>query len=245
MSSSRYHRHHYPQTSIIVTPNAFPLVINVGSTGTTGPTGSTGLTGITGPTGSTGGTGPTGSTGLTGITGPTGSTGGTGPTGVTGISGTQLLDADSPQFRVNGSFIGVTTLPVGTEGQLWFTNPLVGPTDGATFNYVSFGNLITGYSPSQSGNYEVTVALNALLPPLSSINTFYTIAVNGIPVRFNTLSTITGTAPVSEIISFPIVINAILQLDAGDIITVGYVDGSGASYQFELLGSSLTIQRIS
>jgi hypothetical protein len=180
----------------------------------TGVIGATGSTGPAGPAGNTGATGPTGLVGNIGASGPAGATGSTGAIGATGATGTSASEAQSA-FRAESN----TTLQSVSSG---------------TYVTVSYPNevfdLNNEYSPSvfvpaQSGVYAISanVGYNPFSNSTASL-IYLSLAVNNVQV-----------VEVSKLIAAGsngdnfINVNTIVQLNAGDSVTVLFIIQSGPS----------------
>ncbi|WOA65852.1 hypothetical protein RVY75_12600 [Bacillus mycoides] len=208
---------------------------STGLTGPTGPTGSTGLTGPTGPTGSTGLTGPTGSTGSTGLTGPigpTGSTGLTGPTGSTGSTGltgpigpTGPTGSTGPIFSVHGVFFTFIVGPyqpsgiinAGTVIIMDKANPVPLNTAGA-FTINPNGDITVNIA----GIYIVDARVN-LAPGNSGV---FGVQINGGGIAFPFLTSFSNITTAGDTASHLITQSNILNLAAGDIVSIGLISGS-------------------
>lgn len=181
-----------------------------GTTGPTGPTGATGATGQTGATGVAGARGATGATGATGVRGITGATGATGITGPTGAlfqaHGTFYSFSTGP-FTGSGTTSSGTILPLATPGPTPINTPgafTVNPSGSITVNIAGV-YMADGRVQVESGSAAVV-----------------SIQVNG-----NGLSGPYYNAGGSED-GESIVINNILNLVAGDEVSLGLA-GTGST----------------
>lgn len=178
-----------------------------GPTGPTGPSGgSAGATGPTGPTGPAGlgATGPTGPTGL-GTTGPTG-LGATGPTGPGVAPTVDYLSAytSTTQNLAPGDSIVFD----GVEAQLGIGyNPLTGVATIATSGvYLTTFMVAEDYDGTQPGSYEIDVGGGGLS------------------------STLIGTSG-SAVGIVHLTQSALVNLNAGDLVSVKNVSGSTVQIQ--------------
>ncbi|MDR6555056.1 C1q-like domain-containing protein [Paenibacillus qinlingensis] len=155
--------------------------------------------------GSTGATG----VGVTGATGPTGSTGLTGATGVTGPTGpTMPISAFRASANVNQQLpsFSATTKVLFTLEIFDLNN--------------EYNTATSTFTPTYSGIYAVTVTLS--LNPKSGTNYTADIRVNGntqISIRYEP----NGAPSLVE----TMLLNGILQLQAGDIVQVFAINPQG------------------
>ena len=241
-----------------------------GSQGIQGPTGTIGSTGLAGPTGATGPTGPVGNTGPQGATGPQGPTGTAGPTGATGPTGPAGATGagiTGPQ-GVPGPD-GATGLP-GPQGATGSTGA-VGP-QGATGPGALVA--IYGAEYATSGSVTASTAGTFYQIPFTttSASSNVTFSSNNIVMGVGGSVRITGTvsfdgADVSDVVvlriqqnSSPIgntneaiylansspelVVDVIVNCQAGDTFGLYISDSTSGSITFTILGASLVVHAL-
>ncbi|MCQ6336222.1 collagen-like repeat preface domain-containing protein [Bacillus cereus] len=187
---------------------------DTGPTGPTGDTGPTGPTGDTGPTGPTGDTGPTGPTGDTGPTGPTGDTGDTGPTGPTG----PLLPVHGVFFTFNiGPFVPSGVMATGTVIPTEIADPPPFNTPGA-FTVNPNGSITVNIA----GIYFADARVN--LAPGNAAS--FGVQVNGGGTAVPFLNAFSNITTAADTASHYVVQNNILNLAAGDVVSIGLISSS-------------------
>ncbi|MGW1894501.1 hypothetical protein ACWCP6_30295 [Streptomyces sp. NPDC002004] len=205
-----------------------------GLNGNTGPTGPAGLNGLNGQTGPTGPTGPAGLNGLNGQTGPTGPKGNTGPTGPAGLNGlngntgpTGPTGAAGNSVHAGGSIYATTnqTIPSGGSGtQITFDQQEY--TDNTTFN-----PLTSSLTVNVTGRYLVRGQLYWSFNQAAFQDHEIFISVNGVPaVAIDDQGTAdSGIGFIAQEAS------AIVQLNAGDVLTLVAFQSTGSNATSEVI----------
>ncbi|PEA86358.1 collagen-like repeat preface domain-containing protein [Bacillus thuringiensis] len=188
--------------ALIIDPAQLQILLNLLVqliNATPGPTGPTGATGATGPTGPTGPAGPAGATGATGATGP-------------------LLPVHGVFFTFNtGPFVPSGTTATGTVIPTQIADPppfntpgafTVNPDGSITVNIagIYFADARVNLAPGNAGTFAVQVnGGGAAVPFLNA---------------FSNITTAADTA------SHYVVQNNILNLAAGDVVSIGLISSS-------------------
>lgn len=222
-----------------------------GVTGPTGPQGEQGIQGVTGPTGEQGPQGVQGVQGLQGVTGPTGSTG---PQGIQGIQGEQGVTGPQGEQGIQG-VTGPTgpTGATGADGQNGLaayggiysqsTTPIPLTTTLTTLpqtGIMPLSNVTAGTNAvtiGESGTYDVTYHLSGSSTPSTDVT--LSAVRNGTAILEATITQTVGTEQTA------IGGNAIVNLTAGDVLTLGASSAVATTFTPSTnVDSFLTVKRL-